>query len=904
MGNKKDPYSDYALWQRERVKNARIKGQLSYWKERLAGSPAVLELPADRPRPPRQTYRGARHSLVLPESLSESIKALSRKEGCTLFMTLLAAFKTLVHRLTGQNDIVVGTPIAERNRREFDDVIGIMLNTLALRSDLSGKPTFRELLTHVREVTIGAYDHQDIPFEMLIEELHPERDLSRTPLIQVLFNMLNFPIIEFEMTGLKVEPFPVPTLISNFDFTLYAKEENRRIHFDLVYNTDLFDASTIQRFRGHYKTLMEEVIKDADRPIATIPILTDAERQMLGVDWNDTQADYPAACIHTLFEAQAEKTPEAIAAIFEDDQVTCRELNRRANQLAHHLNRLGIQAEDRVAIFMERSLEMIVGLLAVLKAGGAYVPMDPIYPPERVAFMLEDSRANVLLTQSAVAAKLPENRAKVVCLDSDGEKILKESAKNPGTETTPASLAYLIYTSGSTGKPKGVLGCHRATINRFAWMWKTFPFESGEVTCQRAPLNVVAAVWEIFGPMLQGIPVVIIPDPVVKNPFLFVNTLDAHRVTRLVVVPSLLRALLDSVQTLGEKLPNLKYCTSSGEALPVGLAQRFVKSVPHAKLLNLYGPTEMASDVTYFEFPKYDRLPSVPIGRPISNTQTYILDQNLELAPIGVQGELHIGGAGLARGYHLRPDLTAEKFIPHPFDSDPNARLYKTGDLARYLPDGNIEFFGRIDDQVKIRGFRIELGEIESVLEQHEAVKAVATTVHKTFPGENRLIAYIVPEPGSSLSTDDLRRYLARKLPNYMIPARFTIMEALPLNPYGKVDRRALPAPDATRPELEKAYVGPRTGVEEELARIWGDVLNLELVGIYDNFFELGGHSLMATRVMAQVKAYMGVNIPLITIFESPTIAQMAQEILKHKVNQLGAGEMERILNEVENSSE
>jgi acyl carrier protein len=491
-------YSDYALWQRERVKSERIQDQLSYWKERFASSPAILDLPADRPRPPRQTYRGARDSLVLPESLSESIKALSRKEGCTLFMTLLAAFQTLAHRLTGQDDIVVGTPIAERNRREFDDVIGIFLNTLALRSDLSGNRTFRELLAHVREVTLGAYDHQDIPFELLIEELQPERDLSRTPLIQVLFNMFNFPDIEFKMAGLTVETFPLPALVSIFDFTLYAKEENRRIHFDLVYNTDLFDAATIQRFRGHLKTLLEEVVQDPDRPISTIPILRDAKRQKMLVEWNDTQADHPDACIHKLFEAQAKLTPEAVAAIFEDGQVTYRELNSRANQLAHHLNRLGIQAEDRVGLFIERSLDTVVGLLGVLKAGAAYVPMDPIYPPERVAFMLEDAQASVLLIQSALAAQLPETEGKVICLDSDGEKISRESAENPGTETTPESLAYLIYTSGSTGKPKGVLGVHRATINRFAWMWRAFPFESGEVACQRAPLSVVAAVWEIF----------------------------------------------------------------------------------------------------------------------------------------------------------------------------------------------------------------------------------------------------------------------------------------------------------------------------------------------------------------------------------------------------------------------
>jgi amino acid adenylation domain-containing protein len=616
-------------------------------------------------------------------------------------------------------------------------------------------------------------------------------------------------------------------------------------------------------------------------------VVDEAERHQLLVEWNATAVDYPSnQCIHQLFEAQAERIPAAVALVFEQQQLTYRELNQQANQLAHYLRQLGVGPEALVGICMERSLEMVVGLLGTLKAGGAYVPLDPAYPRERLAFMLEDARPTVLVTQQHLIERLPIHE-QVVCLDTGWHVIGRESKENVLNGVRSENLAYMLYTSGSTGRPKGVLGTHRAAINRFHWMWNTYPFEPGEVCCQKTSLSFVDSVWEIFGPLLQGIRTVMIPDPVIKDPQQLLQTLAVHAVTRIVLVPSLLRVLLETAADLQNQLPNLKYWVSSGEALPLDLALRFLKSMPHSVLLNLYGSSEVAADVTCYDTQNYTSLPCIPIGRPIANTQIYLLDDQMQPVPVGVPGELYVSGDGLARGYFNRPELTAAKFVPNPFvgtrflGPQPGARLYKTGDWARYLSDGNIEYLGRLDHQVKLRGMRIELGEIESVLARHPAVRQAVVMAREDVPGDTRLVAYVVCHEKQTTTLDDLQSHVLKHLPNYMVPSAFVLLEALPLTPSGKIDRPALPAPDQARPELQSAFVVARTPLEETIAGIWSQVLEVEQVGIHDNFFALGGHSLLAMQVISRLRATFQVEVPLQSFLEAPTVAQLTEILRK-----------------------
>jgi aspartate racemase len=862
-------YADFAVWQREWLQGEVLEAQLAYWKRQLGESLPVLQLPTDHPRPATQTFRGARQSLMLPQHVSEGLEALSRQEGVTLFMALLAAFKTLLYRYTGQEDIAVGSPLASRNRSEIEGLIGFFVNTLVLRSDLSGTPTFRELLERTRKVALDAYAHQDMPFEKLVEEIQPERDLSHNPLFQVMFILQNTPGRTLELPGLAVSDLEVDNGTAKFDLTLSIVEGVEGLKATFEYNTDLFDEATVTRMAGHFRVLLEGIVADPDRRLSGLPLLTEVERHQLLVGWNETQADYPEdKCIHELFEAQVEQTPEAIAVVFDEEQLTYQELNRRANQLAHHLRRLGVGPGVLVGICLERSLEMVIGLLGILKAGGAYVPLDPAYPKERLAFMLEDSEVSILLTQERLVGHSP---LKVVCLDTDWESISQESQEDPITKTTADDVAYVIYTSGSTGKPKGVLGLNRGAVNRFMWMWESYPFEAGEICCQKTPLSFVDSVWEIFGPLLQGIPTIIISDETLKDPRQLVEILAAHRVTRIVLVPSLLRVLLDIYDDLQRLLPHLRIWVTSGEALSPTLLQRFRKSIPQGMLLNL-----LSADSTWYDTSKDKSLPLVPIGRPISNTQVYILDAHLQPVPIGVSGELHIGGVGLARGYLNRPELTAERFIRSPFSNELGERLYKTGDLVRYRPDGSIEFLGRKDHQVKIRGFRIELGEIEATLSQHPGVRQNVIIAREDTPNEKRLVAYLVPKGETAPSVSELHHFLREKLPEHMVPTAFVTLEALPLTPNGKVNRRALPAPDTARPELEKAFVIPRDTLEVQLVKIWEEILGVQVIGVRDNFFDLGGHSLLGVRLFARIKEEFGQELPLATLFQAPTVEQLA----------------------------
>jgi amino acid adenylation domain-containing protein len=867
-------YADFAAWQRRWLVEDVLESQLAYWRQHLEGTPALLELPTDHRRPAVQSFRGANYTFEISPEQSAALKSLSQEQGCTLFMTLLAAFKTLLYRYTGNEDIVVGSPIANRNRTEIERLIGFFVNTLVLRSKLEGNLTFEELLGRVREVALGAYSHQDLPFDVLVEELQPQRSLSYTPLFQVMFVLQNAPMSEIELSGLNLSLLENDNGTAKFDLTLFMEETASGLVGTFEYSTDLFEADTIHRMAEHLQTLLSGIVTDPQQYLWELPLLTGAEKTQL-VKWNDTQAEYPQTqCIHQLFAAQVERTPDAVAVVFEDVEtryiasLTYQELNQRANQLAHYLRSLGVGKEVLVGICVERSLDMMVGLLAILKAGGAYLPLDPAYPQQRLAFMLADAGVSFVISHSSFFNIF--DKMTVICIDRDWHSIAQASQENPVNNSTADSLAYVIYTSGSTGKPKGVWGLHQGAINRFHWMWQTYPFAEGEVCCQKTSLNFVDSVWEIFGPLLHGVKTVIVGDRIVKDPHQFVETLAKHHVTRLVLVPSLLRVLLDSDRNLQERLPKLKFWVTSGEALSIDLLHKFWQTLPDRTLLNLYGSSEVSADVTCYSVTPIEQLPErVVIGRPIANTEIHVLDQYLQPVPVGVAGELYVSGAGLARGYLNQPELTAERFI-----LKAGRRLYKTGDLARYRGDGNLEFLGRIDNQVKLRGFRIELGEIEAVLCQSPRIREAVVVVREE---QQQLVAYLVCEGKQVINVTDLHYLLKEKLPEYMVPSAFVILEALPMLPNGKVDYRALPVSEGVRPELEQQLQLPQTEVEQAIASIWQEVLRMNEVGIHDNFFELGGHSLLLIQVYSKLQQRFQRDFSLVEMFQYPTIDRLAK---------------------------
>jgi amino acid adenylation domain-containing protein len=897
-------YADYAVWQRQRLSGEVLEQQLNYWKQQLVGATPVLELPTDRPRPPVQSYRGAKQSFILPKSLSKALQTLSRQEGVTLFMTLLAAFQTLLYRYSGQEDILVGSPIAGRNREEIEGLIGFFVNTLVLRTDVSGNPSFRELLQKVRSLAMSAYANQELPFEKLVEQLQPERSLSYNPLFQVMFVLQNTPKQTLELPGLSLTRFEVNNFTSTFDLTLSVVETEQGLQGLWEYSTDLFDAARIERMSEHFQILLEAIVTDPQQQVTQLPLLSADERQQLLVEWNNTQADYPQQCIHQLFEQQVEKTPNAVAVVFQDKQLTYQQLNNRANQLAHYLQTLGVGPDVLVGVCIERSLEMVVGLLGILKAGGAYVPLDPEYPQERLEFMVEDTQTPVLLTQKKLVNSLPTHQAQVICLDSEWELIVHHSQENPVSEVTVDNLVYIIYTSGSTGKPKGVMIAHRGICNHLYWRQATFGLTEQDKVLQTIPFSFDPSVWQIFWPLSFGGQLVMARPGGHQDPAYLVKVFTEQQITVSGLVPSIIQVLLE--QEGIENCQSLRHVTTGGEALAIELGERFLNRLNLDNILiNCYGPTEASIDVSTWICQRGTNYTIAPIGRPIANVQAYILDKNLQPVPVGHSGELHIGGVGLARGYLNRPELTAEKFIRNPFSSVPEARLYKTGDLARYLSDGNIEFLGRIDHQVKIRGFRIELGEIEATLNQHPTVQQNLVIVREDVPGDKRLVAYLVIHPEQAAPTSsELRGFLQGKLPEYMVPKAFVFLDVIPLNPNGKVDRRALSAPDTADLSGVNSFVAPRTPTEEVLAAIWTQVLGLEQVGIYDNFFELGGHSLLATQVISRVRQTLGLEIPLQFLFETPTIAGLAEAIVQSQADKTEDDEISRLLNELEELSD
>ncbi|REJ55603.1 MAG: amino acid adenylation domain-containing protein [Microcystis aeruginosa DA14] len=889
-------YADFALWQKQWLQGDVLQSQLNYWQNQLTAAPPLLSLPTDHPRPAVQSFVGTQQEFSLSPKLSQALTELSRQQGVTLFMTLLAAFDALLYRYTGSSDILVGTPIANRNRGEIEGLIGFFVNTLVMRTDLSDNPSFSQLLTRVREVTMDAYAHQDLPFEMLVEALQPERDLSHTPLFQVAFVLQNTPKSEIAMTGLTVTDLPPENTTAKFDLTLAMVSTDDGLKGVWEYNTDLFESSTIERLSGHFLNLLGGIAANPQARISQLPLLTESETNQLLIEWNNTQVDYPEyKCIHQLFEEQVKRTPDAVAVVCSQQQLTYNELNCRANQLAHYLQKLGVKPEELVGICLERSLDMIVGLLAILKVGGAYVPIDPDYPQERISFMLQDTQVKIILTCESLQNSLPNYQAIVICLDKDWPQINQTSQENLNSTVSADNLAYVIYTSGSTGIPKGVIVTHQA-VNRLVLNTNYIQFTPDDRVVQASNIAFDAATFEIWGALLNGAKIIIIAKSVLLSPQELALSLKENQISVLFLTTALFNQLANLVP---QAFSSLRCLLFGGEAVEPKWVQEVLEKGAPQRLLHVYGPTENTTFSSWYLVENVaSTATTIPIGKAIANTQIYLLDKNLQPVPIGVVGELHIGGAGLAKGYLNRPELTQEKFIPNPFEKDEvipptplnkggnePSKLYKTGDLARYLPDGNIEYVGRIDNQVKIRGFRIELGEIEAVLSQNQAVQSSCVIVREDNLGDKRLVAYVVPQPEINLTINEIRQFLRAKLPDYMVPTAFVLLDTFPLTPNGKIDRRALPVPDL---QSQGEYIAPRNPIEEKMAQIWAEVLKLKRVSIEDNFFELGGHSLLATQVISRLQETFEIVLPLRYLFESPTIAQLSAVILKELQTGLG----------------
>jgi amino acid adenylation domain-containing protein len=870
-------YADYAVWQRECLQGEALQLQLDYWKQQLAGAPAVLELPTDRPRPLIQSFRGAHQSFALSSSLTLKLRALSRQQDVTMFMLLLGAFQILLMRYTGQEQISVGSPISGRNQVETEKLIGLFAYTLVLSTDLSGNPSLTDLLKRVRETALGAYAHQDVPFEKLVEELQPERSLTHSPLFQVMFILQNTPHREeTALPNLRLEAVSAEDGTAKFDLTLSMMESDAGLKASWEYSTDLFDAETIRRMTGHLERLLEGIVRDPSQRISRLPLMLESERQQMS-DWNRTQRDYDdQLSLHQLFEAQAGRAPDSIALRSADGHLTYSQLDARANQLSQHLRQLGVGPESRVAILLDRSFEMIIALLAVLKAGCVYLPLDPSSPRERLSWMMEDAAAVLLLTEQRYMEDLPQHSAQLVCLDSERAAIARLSVERPAVNVFADNLAYVMYTSGSTGKPKGVSITHRG-VARLVQQSNYASLGPTEIFLQLAPISFDASTFEIWGSLLNGAQLVLMPphQPSLEE---LGRALQQYGVTVLWLTAGLFHLMVDHRL---EDLKAVRQVLAGGDVLSVAHTEKFLASAHGARLINGYGPTENTTFTCCYGMSEPQELTgSVPIGRPVTNTQVYILDQYLEQVVPGVTGELYTGGDGLARGYYNRPELTAERFIPNSFSVEAGARLYRTGDLVRYRAGGEIEYLGRSDDQVKVRGFRIELGEIEAALSQHPSVREALVIAREDGIGEKRLVAYLVlTEDGGAQSISELREYLKKQLPEYMLPTAFVLLSEMPLTPNGKINRRALPAPDDSRGELEKDYVAPRTELEREVAAIWQEVLGVERVGVYDNFFELGGHSLLATQVMSRVRESLRVEVALRSLFETPTVEGLAQAV-------------------------
>jgi len=874
-------YADYASWQRKRLQDGALSPQLAYWRQQLAASPLLLTLPTIRPRPPIQTFRGAHYPFVLSQSLHEGLTQLSRREGVTLFITLLAAFQALIHRYSGQEDVVVGTPIANRARPEIEGLIGFFANTLVLRTDLADNPPFRQLLARVREIALDAFSHQDLPFEKLVEELRPERDLSRNPLFQIMFAFQNAPMEMPHFPGLTVHSVPIESGVARFDLTLSMQEGETGLSGVVEYNTDLFDSVTIARLVDHLKELLKGITADPNKRLSELPLLTPEETSTMLIEWNPgSVAPTQGQSIHERFEAQAQQTPDAVALVCGGEQLTYADLNARANQLAHHLRKLGVGPEMLVGICVERSTDMVVGVLGILKAGGAYVPLDPMQPSERIALIADDAAISILVIQERLKTKLAVSHACIVCLDADWGVITRESKLNPSHETVLDHLAYVIYTSGSTGRPKGVLISHRSVVRLFEATHSLYHFDCNDVWTLFHSFAFDFSVWELWGALLHGGKLVIVSYEVSRSPEAFCALVCNEGVTILNQTPSAFRHFMwAEVRMIGAAPLALRLIIFGGEALDRQEIQPWLERHGDRapRLVNMYGITETTVHVTAHPLQKTDTCQPTGsvIGRPFPDRQVFVLDRYLQPVPIGIPGEIYVGGSGIARGYLNRPELTAERFVPHPLSDVPGSRLYRTGDQARWLADGNLDFLGRLDSQVKVRGFRIELGEIEAALAQYPLVGKSVVIPWEDTPDSSRLIAYVVPHHGATVSARDLREFLKTKLPDYMMPAVIVPMEALPINANGKVDRKLLPVPFTSTAQADADFVAPRTPIEEMLAAIWTEVLMLDRVSVNANFFDLGGDSIRSIQVVIRARR-AGMDLTPTLLFQHQTIAELA----------------------------
>lgn len=882
-------FADFAAWQREWLMGGVLDTQIAYWKNELAGAPTVLEMPTDKPRPAAQSFRGATETFRLPARLLGEIKTLAREQQVTLFMILEAAFMATLYRYTGQQDIVVGTPISGRTRTETENLIGLFLNTVLLRAKFDERQSFVSLLQQVRERALGAYAHPDLPFERLVAELAPDRDPSRTPLFQVMFILHDSQGVS--QVSKVAGNNELETGSSKFDLSLILSENADGLDGLIEYSTDLFEPATIRRLAVYFSRLLEAGVEQPEKSIAELPMLPSAERQQLLADWNDTSAEISAKhlCVHQLIEQQALRTPDQVALVFEEQQVTYGELNRRANQLAHHLKSLGVGPDTLVGVYVQRSLEMMVGMLAVLKAGGAYVPIDPSYPSARIALVIEDSHLGFVLTTESIRAGLPASAARVISVDGDAEAIAAQSSAAVPATANQNNLAYVIYTSGSTGKPKGVMVEHRNVVNFFAGMDRVIGLEPG-VWLAVTSISFDISVLELFWTLTRGFQVVIHPE---GNSDRIPGQILRHGATHLQLTPSLLRALVSDLQSLAA-LGKLNKILIGGEALPAALIAELRQGFT-GEIFNMYGPTETAIWSTVYRVE--EQRSSIPIGKPISNTQVYILDSRMHLVPPGAIGNLLIGGDGVVRGYLNRPELTAERFVSDTFR--PGGKLYRTGDLARFLPDGNLDYVGRADFQVKIRGFRIELGEIESLLEQQPGVEQAVVVAREDLHADKILVAFFVAKTGNRVETESLRSTLEAALPNYMVPTHFVPLEKLPLTANGKIDRNALPAIAPQSTAAREQGEAPSGEFEEVLASAWAEALGVKRIYRQDNFFRLGGHSLAALKIAFKSQQEFGVEFPLQMFVQYPVLREQAQRLEEMVLEQADAGELENMMAEV-----
>lgn len=878
-------FRDFVHYQATNTYQAAARAAESYWQAQFTGATVPdLDFPLDRPRPPSKTYHCAQQRRVLNAALYQNIKRVAAKHGCTVYALLLAAYQTFLHRLTGQTDFVLGIPVAMQAQMDGQTLVGHGTNLLPLRVQLNPEDSFAHHLRNTRAALLNAQEHQAITFGSLIRVLNLARDPSRTPLVSAIFNVDKVDE-ESPFQGLTAELLPSPKRFASFEVEANIIDTGKTLIIECNYNTDLFESQTIQRWLGHYQTVLAGVTKDPDQQLWQLPLLSSEEHaQLLYLAQAETSSFTPKQCLHHLFESQVERTPDAVAVSYEGRTLTYRELNRYANQLARQLLAAGVGPETLVGLYVERSLEMVIGILSILKAGGAYLPIDPSYPAERTAFMIADAAVPVLLTQPALRSRMPASQAQVIMLtleELQEATLLPHADTNPASSVQPDHLAYVIYTSGSTGIPKGVLITHANVVRLLHATEEWFQFSATDVWSMFHSYAFDFSVWELWGALSYGGRLIVVPYWVSRSPETFAELLRQEQVTVLNQTPSAFRQLIPFMTATTPTAPtSLRYIIFGGEALEVQSLQPWLACYgdEQPRLINMYGITETTVHVTYRPITWTDLHAGAGsvIGQPIPDLSVYVLDQHQQPAPIGVVGEMYIGGAGVARGYLHRPALTQERFLPNPFHPSPDARLYRSGDLARRLPNGDLEYLGRIDQQVKIRGFRVELGEIEAVLHQHPAIQEAVVVACKEDSGDKRLVAYCVTTQSTENLDNELRNLLQRQVPDYMMPAAFVWLPALPLTSNGKVDRSALPAPNFTRSTSAREYVAPRTPTEKTLANIWQAVLKLPAVGIHDNFFTLGGHSILAAQLLTRLQTTFAIELPLPNLFKAPTISELA----------------------------